>query len=63
MINGTLVQQIRLSTGDIVVTDNNMPVLLVYPGNSDQPTVKITKMNDILELRDMLNRAYPPEQK
>lgn len=63
MINGITIHQIRLSTGDIVVTDNNMPALLVYPGNSHQPTVKLSDRKDILELRDMLIRAYPPETK
>lgn len=61
MINGNLVQQIRLTTKDIVFVENDMDILVIHPENGVNPVMKLTDRKDILELRDMLIRAYPLE--
>lgn len=59
MINGNLVQQIRLSSKQVVFVETEMPVLIVYPEYGYQPILKLAELKDIIALRDMLNRAYP----
>lgn len=59
MIDGNLIQQIRLTTKDIVCVENDMNVLVIHSETGILPILKLTERKDIIALRDMLNRAYP----
>lgn len=63
MINGNLVQQIRLTTKDIVFVENDINILVIHPEDGVLPVLKLTERKDIIALRDMLIRAYPIEDK
>ena len=63
MINGNLVQQVRLSSKHVAFVETDMPVMILYPEYGYEPILKLTELKDIIALRDMLNRAYPVEDK
>lgn len=59
MINGIPARAVELSTEDICFVDNESHDFLIYKMDGQHASVKISGESNIIQLRDLLNDAYP----